>query len=98
MQRSELIILAIPVDALLKIMPSIMDNAAPNHVIMDVGSTKEKILELVAGHPRRGRFVAAHPMAGTEYSGPEAAVRLREWKVLADEWSPTDQLHARKRF
>jgi prephenate dehydrogenase len=51
MQRSELIILAIPVDALLKIMPSIMDNAAPNHVIMDVGSTKEKILELVAGHP-----------------------------------------------
>jgi prephenate dehydrogenase len=87
MQRSELIILAIPVDALLKIMPSIMDNAAPNHVIMDVGSTKEKILELVAGHPKRGRFVAAHPMAGTEYSGPEAAVRnlfTQKTMVLCD--------------
>lgn len=74
MQRSELIILAIPVDALLLIMPSILDSAKPGHVIMDVGSTKEKILQLVAGHPNRGRFVAAHPMAGTEYSGPEAAV------------------------
>jgi prephenate dehydrogenase len=74
MKRSELIILAIPVDALLKVMPSILDSAAPNHVIMDVGSTKEKILQLVAGHPNRGRFVAAHPMAGTEYSGPEAAI------------------------
>jgi prephenate dehydrogenase len=87
MQRSELIILAIPVDALLKVMPSILDSAAPNHVIMDVGSTKEKILQLVAGHPKRGRFVAAHPMAGTEYSGPEAAVRnlfTQKTMVLCD--------------
>jgi len=87
MQRSELIILAIPVDALLKVMPSILDNAAPNHVIMDVGSTKEKILQLVAGHPKRGRFVAAHPMAGTEYSGPEAAIRnlfTQKTMVLCD--------------
>jgi prephenate dehydrogenase len=87
MKRSELIILAIPVDALLKVMPSILDNAAPNHVIMDVGSTKEKILELVAGHPNRGRFVAAHPMAGTEYSGPEAAIRnlfAQKTMVLCD--------------
>jgi prephenate dehydrogenase len=87
MERSELIILAIPVDALLKIMPSILDNAKPNHVIMDVGSTKEKILELVAGHPKRGRFVAAHPMAGTEYSGPEAAIRnlfTQKTMVLCD--------------
>jgi prephenate dehydrogenase len=87
MKRSELIILAIPVDALLKVMPSILDSAAPNHVIMDVGSTKEKILQLVAGHPNRGRFVAAHPMAGTEYSGPEAAVRnlfTQKTMVLCD--------------
>src|SRR3954469_6523538 len=87
MQRSELIILAIPVDALLKVMPSILDNAGPDHVIMDVGSTKEKILQLVAGHPKRGRFVAAHPMAGTEYSGPEAAIRnlfTQKTMVLCD--------------
>jgi prephenate dehydrogenase len=64
-----------------------MDNAGPEHVIMDVGSTKEKILQLVAGHPNRGRFVAAHPMAGTEYSGPEAAIKnlfTQKTMVLCD--------------
>lgn len=74
MNRSQLIILAIPVDAMLKALPSILDKITKAHVIMDVGSTKEQILELVSGHPQRGRFVAAHPMAGTEYSGPEAAI------------------------
>ncbi len=75
MTRSELIILAIPVDAVLKTLPSILDKVENGRVIMDVGSTKQKILQLVAGHPKRGRFVAAHPMAGTEYSGPEAAIQ-----------------------
>lgn len=75
MNRSQLIILAIPVDAVLKLLPSMLDKVKHDHVIMDVGSTKEKILQLVAGHTNRGRFVAAHPMAGTEYSGPEAALR-----------------------
>jgi len=74
MQQAQLIILAIPVDALMQLLPAILDKVQPQHVIMDVGSTKKKILELVAGHPNRGRFVAAHPMAGTEYSGPEAAI------------------------
>jgi prephenate dehydrogenase len=73
-QQAQLIILAIPVDALLLLLPAILDKAQPQQVVMDVGSTKKKILELVAGHPNRGRFVAAHPMAGTEYSGPEAAI------------------------
>jgi prephenate dehydrogenase len=74
MQQSSLIILAVPVDALLQLLPAVLDNAQPHHVIMDVGSTKKQILQLVAGHPNRGRWVAAHPMAGTEYSGPEAAI------------------------
>ncbi|SEM19110.1 prephenate dehydrogenase [Chitinophaga rupis] len=74
MQQAQLIILAIPVDALMQLLPAMLDKVQPQHVIMDVGSTKKKILELVAGHPNRGRFVAAHPMAGTEYSGPEAAI------------------------
>jgi prephenate dehydrogenase len=74
MQQAQLIILAIPVDALLLLLPAILDKVQPQQVVMDVGSTKKKILELVAGHPNRGRFVAAHPMAGTEYSGPEAAI------------------------
>ncbi|RAJ87761.1 prephenate dehydrogenase [Chitinophaga dinghuensis] len=75
MKRSDLIVLAIPVDAVLKVLPILMDKVQPGQVIMDVGSTKKNILQLVAGHPNRGRFVAAHPMAGTEYSGPDAAVR-----------------------
>ena len=74
MQQATLIVPAIPVDALLQLLPVILDKAEPRHVIMDVGSTKQQILQLVAGHPHRGRFVAAHPMAGTEYSGPEAAI------------------------
>ena len=74
MKLGDLVILAIPVDAVLKVLPGLMDQVRPGQVIMDVGSTKEKILQLVAGHPNRGRFVAAHPMAGTEYSGPDAAV------------------------
>lgn len=87
MSRSQLIILAIPVDALLQTLTSILDRVGPQHVIMDVGSTKQKLLQLVAGHPKRGRFVAAHPMAGTEYSGPEAAVRnlfAQKTMVLCD--------------
>ncbi|WP_343701915.1 prephenate dehydrogenase [Chitinophaga sp.] len=87
MSRSQLIILAIPVDALLQTLTSILDKVGPQHVIMDVGSTKQKLLQLVAGHPKRGRFVAAHPMAGTEYSGPEAAVRnlfAQKTMVLCD--------------
>lgn len=87
LQRSQLIILAIPVDAMLMALPSILDKVQSHHVIMDVGSTKEKLLQLVAGHPKRGRFVAAHPMAGTEYSGPEAAVRnlfVQKTMVLCD--------------
>lgn len=75
MACSDLVILAIPVDAVLQVLPTLMDKVRPGQVIMDVGSTKQKILQLVAGHPNRGRFVAAHPMAGTEYSGPDAAIR-----------------------
>jgi len=74
LQRAKLIVLAIPVDALLQLLPAVLDKVQPHQVIVDMGSTKEKILQLVAGHPNRGRFVAAHPMAGTEYSGPEAAI------------------------
>jgi len=45
-----------------------------DQVIIDMGSTKTNILQAIAEHPKRGRYVAAHPMAGTEYSGPEAAI------------------------
>ncbi|MEO8583394.1 MAG: prephenate dehydrogenase [Flavitalea sp.] len=72
--RSELIILAIPVHAAQLLLPRIMDKVS-SQVVMDVSSTKEQIIKTLAGHPKRGRFVATHPMWGTENSGPEAAVK-----------------------
>jgi prephenate dehydrogenase len=71
---ADLIIVSIPVNAALQLVPAILDKV-DNAVIMDVGSTKAGILERITDHPKRGRFVATHPMWGTEYSGPGAAVK-----------------------
>ncbi|MCI0919796.1 prephenate dehydrogenase [Sphingobacterium rhinopitheci] len=67
------IILTTPVDAIMKLAPYILDKIE-DQVLIDMGSTKINILQHIADHPKRGRYVAAHPMAGTEYSGPEAAL------------------------
>ena len=70
---SDLVIVAVPVDVMASLLPLILDQV-DQQVVMEVGSTKERLLESVRTHPRRGRFGSTHPMAGTEYSGPEAAV------------------------
>src|SRR3546814_43671 len=62
---AQLIILAIPVDAIRLVLPQVLDRVT-GQVVMELGSTKANILEAVAEHPRRGRLVPAHPMAGTE--------------------------------
>lgn len=72
--QSDLVILATPINVSEGLLPQIL-SLADKQVIMDVGSTKKIICESVAKHPGRGRFVATHPMWGTEYSGPEAAVK-----------------------
>ena len=72
-QQSDLVILSIPVHAAEKLLPRIMDMVT-TQVVMDTGSTKEQIINSVKEHPKRSRFVATHPMWGTENSGPEAAV------------------------
>ena len=71
---SDLIIIATPINAAENLLPQILD-IATKQVVMDVGSTKNNICKIVSSHPKRGRFVATHPMWGTEYSGPEAAVK-----------------------
>lgn len=71
--ESDIIILSTPVDAMLHILPGILDQVE-KQIVIDVGSTKECLLGKVKDHPNRGRYVATHPMAGTEYSGPEAAI------------------------
>jgi prephenate dehydrogenase len=72
--KSKLIVLAVPVDALGKILPAVLDQVE-DQVVIDMGSTKENVILSVADHPKRKRFVASHPMWGTEFSGPGAAVR-----------------------
>ena len=72
--QSELVIIAIPVDAARKILPSVLDLINENQTVMDAGSTKHAIVETVRNHPMRKRFVAFHPMWGTENSGPKSAI------------------------
>ncbi len=73
-EQSEVIILAIPVDKLVKLLPAVL-NKIDKQIVCDMGSTKSQLIEVVKNHPKRGRYVATHPMWGTEYSGPQAAVR-----------------------
>jgi prephenate dehydrogenase len=74
-KKSDLIYVAIPVDATLPVMQTIMDLVTEKQIVADAGSTKEVLCISLADHPMRHRFVATHPMWGTEYSGPEAAVK-----------------------
>ncbi len=71
--QSDILILSTPVDAMKKLLPEILSKL-DKQVVLDVGSTKQELNAIVEHHPNRGRFVATHPMAGTEYSGPEAAI------------------------
>ena len=73
MKSCKVIVLTVPVDAIMTLLPKLLD-VASDQVIIDMGSTKSNILNLIKDHPNRGRYEAAHPMAGTEYSGPEAAI------------------------
>jgi prephenate dehydrogenase len=74
-KQADLIYVAIPVDATIGVMQQVMDLVTDKQIVADAGSTKQALCEALAGHPMRRRFVATHPMWGTEYSGPEAAVR-----------------------
>ena len=73
--NSNLVIVCIPVDSTLALLPSILDIISPETLVFDVGSTKNLLCESVANHPKRSNFLATHPIAGTEFSGPKAAVR-----------------------
>lgn len=75
LQVSELNVLATPVDVITKLLPYMLDNIPEGRTIMDLGSTKEQICTLVDKHKNRRQFVAVHPMAGTENSGPGAAFK-----------------------
>ena len=71
--ESDLIAVATPVDTIPVLVTKILNRISDRQVVMDAGSIKQELCEIIAMHPRRGRFVATHPMWGTEYSGPSAA-------------------------
>lgn len=81
---ADLVLVAVPVNRIAQVVHEVLDYVGENTLVMDVGSVKESICKEVAQHPRRSQFVAAHPMAGTEYSGPQAALYdLFDGKVMA---------------
>ncbi len=74
LKNADLVIVAIPVNATVKQLPEILDKVSDNTLVLDVGSTKEDICDVVKNHPKRRNFLAMHPIAGTEFSGPSAAI------------------------
>lgn len=72
--KADVVIIATPVDTISEISSKILDMVSEDTLVFDVGSVKEEICESLAEHPKRGNFLAVHPIAGTEFSGPEAAI------------------------
>ena len=72
--NADLVIIAIPVDATVKLLPSVLDKIEDSALVIDAGSTKVEICNVVKNHPKRRNFLAMHPIAGTEHSGPNAAI------------------------
>ena len=72
---ADIIVIATPVDSIPTLAVKVLNKIAPHQTVIDVGSIKEELCEMISQHPARGRFVATHPMWGTEHSGPEAAMR-----------------------
>ncbi len=67
-KNADLVILAIPVNATLKLLPTLLDLIPKHGIVVDMGSTKEAICKVVDDHPKRSQFLANHPIAGTEFS------------------------------
>ncbi|MCL3780199.1 prephenate dehydrogenase [Prolixibacteraceae bacterium JC049] len=74
LKEADLVLMAVPVDTMKRILPQVLDQIKSNTTVTDVGSTKKQICKSVENHPRRGNYVAGHPMSGTENSGPRAAL------------------------
>jgi prephenate dehydrogenase len=72
---ADFVIVSVPVDVALLVLPQVLDAVGENTIVFEVGSTKLPICEAVANHPKRRNYIATHPIAGTEFSGPTAAIK-----------------------
>ena len=80
---TDLVILATPADTLGDLLVQTLGQVGAETLVFDLGSTKSKLCSLVSEHPKRSQYLAAHPIAGTEYSGPKAAsATLLDRKVM----------------
>lgn len=80
---TDVVVLATPVDTLNELLVKTLDNTGSKTLVFDFGSTKELICEKIANHPKRANYLAVHPIAGTENSGPKAAeIDLFDGKVM----------------
>lgn len=88
---ADIVIVAIPVDAAMQVVPDILNEVKDDCLVIDTGSTKFRLCESLKDHPKRRNFLAAHPIAGTEFSGPEAAIAklYREKTVIICEVEKT---------
>lgn len=96
LKDASVVVIAVPVDKIAKITTTVLDEISDNTLVFDVGSVKNEICKALTNHPKRKNYVAAHPLAGTEFSGPEAAiydlfdekvniiceVEKTDWKIL----------------
>jgi len=73
-QNADMVVISIPVDATEKLLPTVLDKISENTLVVDAGSTKNAICKAVEHHKNRRNFLACHPIAGTENSGPTAAI------------------------
>lgn len=71
---ADVVIVGIPVNAMLTELPRILDHVDDDCVVFDAGSTKATLCKILEDHPKRRNFLACHPIAGTEFSGPSAAI------------------------
>ena len=74
MASADFVIVSVPVDVAMVVLPNVLDTIGDDTIVFEVGSTKMPICEVVANHPKRRNFIATHPIAGTEFSGPSAAI------------------------
>lgn len=72
---ADFVIVSVPVDVALIVLPKVLDVIGDQTIVFEVGSTKMPICEVVANHPKRRNYIATHPIAGTEFSGPSAAIK-----------------------
>ncbi|BDC99737.1 prephenate dehydrogenase [Persicobacter psychrovividus] len=73
--QATIAVIATPVNIIEYQLPFVLDLISPMGVVIDLGSTKGNICKAAEDHPKRARYVATHPIAGTENSGPESAFK-----------------------